>query len=246
MTQVTNVTMTGFVTAEPKLRHTRENTPYATIRVGSTTRVVDRETGEWRDGDTSYYKVTCWRRLAVNAAASLHKGNPVLIRGRFRTRTWEDQGRVRTEVQIEADCVGHDLRLGWANFQRNPYVPPNIADDLAAGEIARQGLTPGGPGGPGAGIPGIPGIPGDASEPDDALGPAEPEDGQRFGGPGAVLAADGDGGPLAPQDAAEYAEPDDMFNGGALADLARQEAGDQGQEPVAAPEPVPAPVSAPL
>jgi len=236
MTQVTNVTMTGFVTAEPKLRHTKENTPYATIRVGSTTRVVDRETGEWRDGDTSYYSVTCWRRLAVNAAASLHKGNPVLIRGRFRTRTWEDQGRVRTEVQIEADCVGHDLRLGWANFQRNPYVPPNIADDLAAGEIARQGLTPSGPG-PGAAGPG---------EPDDALGPAEPEDGQRFDDPGAVLAADGAGGPLAPQDAAEYAEPDDMFNGEALADLARQEADDRGQEPVAAPEPAPAPVPAPL
>jgi single-strand DNA-binding protein len=211
MFQVTNVTVTGFVTAEPKLRHTRDKTPVTTIRVGSTTRKVDRETGEWCDGDTSYFNVTCWRRLAVNAAASLRKGNPVLIKGRFHTRSWDDEGKTRTEIEIEAESVGHDLRQGWANFQRNPHVPPNIADDLADGEMARQGLTLG-----------------------------EPGEGRGFDDPGAVQAADGADDPLAPRDAPAFAGRDDMFDDEALADLARGETDGPAETQEVAPEPVPA------
>jgi single-strand DNA-binding protein len=211
MSQVTNVTLVGFVTAEPKLRHTRDKVPVTSIRVGSTARKVDRETGEWRDGDTSYYSVTCWRRLAVNAAASLRKGNPVLIKGRFHTRSWDDDGKTRTEIEIEAESVGHDLRQGWANFQRNPHVPPNIADDLADGEMIRQGLTLG-----------------------------EPGEDDGFDDPGAVQAAGNPGDPLAPRDAREFARSDDMFDGDALADLASGETGGPAKAQTPASEPVPA------
>ena len=211
MSQVTSVTLVGFVTAEPKLRHTRDKVPVATIRVGSTARKVDRETGEWHDGDTSYYSVTCWRRLAVNAAASLRKGNPVLIKGRFHTRTWDDDGKTRTEIEIEADSVGHDLRQGWANFQRNPHVPPNIAEDLADGEMARQGLTPG-----------------------------EPEEGHDFDDPGAIQAEGSPSDPLAPGGAPRFAGGDDMFNDEALANLAGGEADGPAEAQDVAPEPVPA------
>jgi single-strand DNA-binding protein len=142
MSQENTVTLRGFVTAEPKLwQPTPTHTPVTEIRVGSTPRRLNRATGEWEDGDTSYYTVKCWRRLAVNVKGSLRKGDMVIIRGKFVTRTWvDDQQRTRMQLQVEADSVGHDLAYGWSNFNRGAQTGWNEARRQADGEVARQDL----------------------------------------------------------------------------------------------------------
>lgn len=151
MSQVGYLTLTGYVTAEPKLWHTaRTKTPVASVRVGSTPRRLDRTTGEWQDGETSYYTVKCWRRLAENVHGSLRKGDMIIVRGKVTTRTWvDDQQRTRTEMQVEADSVGHDLSFGWSRFNRGVQVPPGSRQAVDQGEAARQGMVPeaGQPGG---------------------------------------------------------------------------------------------------
>lgn len=144
MSQINYIVMTGFVTAEPKLGHTKASrTPVTKIRVGSTPRTLDRTTGEWRDGETSYYNVTCWRRLAENVTGSLRKGDMILVRGRFRTRTWvDDQQHTRVELEIEADSVGHDMAFGWSHFNRGVHVSPGMARAIDNGEAVRQQMAP--------------------------------------------------------------------------------------------------------
>jgi len=136
--------MTGFVTAEPKLGHTKSTqTPVIKIRVGSTPRRLDRATGEWQDGQTSYYNVTCWRKLAENVSGSLRKGDMILVRGSFRARTWVDeQQHTRVELEIEADSVGHDLSFGWSHFNRGVHVSAAAARAMANGEAVRQQMAP--------------------------------------------------------------------------------------------------------
>jgi single-strand DNA-binding protein len=91
--------------------------------------------------DTSYYTVKCWRRLAVNVKGSLRKGDMVIIRGKFVTRTWvDDQQRTRTQMQVEADSVGHDLSYGWSHFNRGAQTSWNSVREQADGEVARQDL----------------------------------------------------------------------------------------------------------
>lgn len=143
MSQDNNITLRGFVTAEPKFwQATPERTPLAEIRVGSTPRRLNRATGEWLDGETSYYTVKCWRRLAVNVASCLRKGDMVLIRGKVVTRTWlDDQQRQRSQVQVEADSVGHDLSFGWSRFFRGVQNEPRAAQNLADGEMSRQDVA---------------------------------------------------------------------------------------------------------
>jgi single-strand DNA-binding protein len=157
MSQDNQITLRGYVTAEPKFwQTTPTQTPVAEIRVGSTPRRLNRATGEWLDGDTSYYTVKCWRRLAVNVASCLRKGDMVLIRGKVVTRTWlDDQQRPRTQVQVEADSVGHDLSFGWSHFNRGVQMPRNAAQSLAEGEMSRQDTSdvPEGDGGPSGGGP---------------------------------------------------------------------------------------------
>jgi single-strand DNA-binding protein len=138
MSQENQITLRGFVTAEPKFRQTAATaTPLAEIRMGSTPRRLDRETGEWRELPTTYYTIKCWRRLAVNAASSLHKGDMVLVRGRFSVHHWVDnQQRPRETIEIEADSLGHDLAYGWSHFLRGSH--PSGQAGVSAGEAARQ------------------------------------------------------------------------------------------------------------
>lgn len=137
MSQGGFVTLIGFVAREPSLRTTKDGRPVADVRVGATTRYLDKERNVWRDGDTSYYTVNCWRRLAGHVRASLHKGDPVVVKGRFRTHTYEDkQNRIRTEVEIIAETIGHDLSRGIANYIRpeRPRAQAAMDDELAEGD----------------------------------------------------------------------------------------------------------------
>ena len=140
MSQDNQITLRGYLTAEPRLyQKTATAIPVTEIRVGSTPRRLNRETGEWQDAPTSYYTVKCWRRLAINAASSLHKGETVIIRGRFYTNTWVDsQQQTRTTLEIEADSLGHDLAYGWSHFLRGVRQQPRDDAGGDGGELARQ------------------------------------------------------------------------------------------------------------
>ncbi|HET9080972.1 MAG TPA: single-stranded DNA-binding protein [Trebonia sp.] len=139
MSQENQITLRGYLTAEPKLyQKTPQAVPLTELRVGCTPRRLNHETGEWQDLPTSYYRVKCWRRLAINAVSSLHKGDQVLIRGRFYLNTWVDsQQRPRSALEIEADTLGHDLAYGWSHYLRGTRSSGNSAA-VNSGEAARQ------------------------------------------------------------------------------------------------------------
>ena len=135
MSQGGYVTLVGFVAQDPIQRDTK-NGRVTDLRVGATTRVQDKVTREWRDAYTSYFSVSCWRRLGDHVRASLRKGDPVMVKGRFRSRTFDDKtGQPRTVIDIMADTVGHDLNRGVANYMRPQRVPVDTAGDPAAGTI---------------------------------------------------------------------------------------------------------------
>ena len=139
MSQENQITLRGYLTAEPKFyQKTPQAIPVTEIRVGSTPRRLNRETGEWYELPTSYYKVKCWRRLAINTASSLHKGDQVLIRGHFYMSTWVDnQQRPRSTLEIDADTIGHDLAHGWSHYMRGTR-PSGDGAAVNSGEVARQ------------------------------------------------------------------------------------------------------------
>lgn len=117
----TFVTIVGNVVAEPRHRVTGSGVHVATVRVASTSRKFDRGAGEWRDSNTLFVDVSCWRSLAGNVMASIHKGDAVVVSGRLKMRTYTTEaGEQRTSPQIDASTVGHDLSRGVAQFQKSP------------------------------------------------------------------------------------------------------------------------------
>ena len=139
MSQGAYVTLVGYVAQEPNLRSTTTGKAVTDLRVGVTPRIRDHQTGEWRDGQASYFSVSCWERLAHHVRASMHKGDPVLVKGKFQTRTYEDKdGNLRTDARITADTVGHDLSRGIANYMRNRSRQA-AQDGTADGEAGQAG-----------------------------------------------------------------------------------------------------------
>ena len=140
----TQITVVGNLVADPRLSHTKEGHAVASFRVASTPRRFDRAVGEWRDGDTLFANVTCWRGLAENVQSSLRKGHAVVVIGRLSVRPYETrEGEKRQSVDIDALAVGPDLARAIADVRRPARSAPSASfDDGSAG----SGGLDGGPG----------------------------------------------------------------------------------------------------
>jgi single-strand DNA-binding protein len=110
-----SVTFQGWVGNDVVHRETAQG-PVANFRVGTTPRIRKRN-GDWVDGPTSWFSVTCWRALADHVRDSVRKGEPVLVHGRLRTDVWErEDGQSSVTYVVEATSVGHDLTRGTTVF----------------------------------------------------------------------------------------------------------------------------------
>ena len=129
-----SVSVSGNVATEPKHVVGSSGKPRTTFRLASTTRKRQPD-GSYADGPTSFLNVACFDTLALNAAASLLKGQPVVITGVLTMRDWEADGRTGREADLVVRTLGHDLRWGRATFSRPPLdwaaQPVNEADAQA-------------------------------------------------------------------------------------------------------------------
>lgn len=98
----------GNVTADPELRYTQSGKPVGSFSVAVSSR-VKQDDGTWADGDPNYYDVTCWGLLGESVAEALSKGTRVVVTGRLRQSSWEQDGKRRTKVEIVADDVGRSV-----------------------------------------------------------------------------------------------------------------------------------------
>jgi single-strand DNA-binding protein len=112
------VVVVGNLTDDPELRFTPQGVAVANFRLAVSRRVKD-ESGQWKDGETSFFRVSCWRQLAENVAESLTRGSRTMVTGRLRMRQWETQeGEKRSVVEIEADEVGPSLKWATAKVEK--------------------------------------------------------------------------------------------------------------------------------
>jgi single-strand DNA-binding protein len=89
----------------------------ATLRVASNRRYNDRSGNQQEE--TTFLNVNCWRDLAENAAESLKKGDRVVVIGRVRVRSYENQqGQTVWVTEIEADEIAPSLRWARAEVSR--------------------------------------------------------------------------------------------------------------------------------
>ena len=116
----TQITIIGNLVDDPQLRYTSTGLAVASFRVASTPRFMDRNTNEWKDGESLFLSCNVWRQAAENVAESLQRGMRVIVSGRLKQRSYETkEGEKRTVYEIEVDEVGPSLRNASAKVNRS-------------------------------------------------------------------------------------------------------------------------------
>ncbi|HLS01219.1 MAG TPA: single-stranded DNA-binding protein [Beutenbergiaceae bacterium] len=116
--------------------------PFARVNVASTPRL--RIDGEWQDGDTQWIQVKAWGRLAHNMAASIRKGDAVIVTGTFRLEEYtNDQGQTFKTAVVHASGVGFDLvrTCAMAAEIRKDEDPDTEAASATSGSSTRSWET---------------------------------------------------------------------------------------------------------
>ena len=115
----TTITVIGNLTSDPELRFTPSGSAVANFTIASTPRTFDRQSNEWKDGETLFLRASVWREAAENVAESLTKGMRVIVSGRLKSRSYETkEGEKRTVIELEVDEIGPSLRYANAKVNR--------------------------------------------------------------------------------------------------------------------------------
>ena len=115
----TIITIVGNITNDPELRFTPSGAAVANFTIASTPRSFDRQSNEWKDGETLFMRCSVWREAAENVAESLTRGTAVIAQGRLQSRSFETkEGEKRTVVEMQVDEIGPSLRRATAKVTR--------------------------------------------------------------------------------------------------------------------------------
>ncbi|MFJ6992515.1 single-stranded DNA-binding protein [Streptomyces sp. NPDC003090] len=184
----TVITVVGNLVDDPELRFTPSGAAVAKFRVASTPRTFDRQTNEWKDGESLFLTCSVWRQAAENVAESLQRGMRVIVQGRLKQRSYEDrEGVKRTVFELDVEEVGPSLKNATAKVTKT------------AGRGGQGGYGGGPQGGQGGqsgqggwgGAPG--GQQGGGAPADDPWASSAPAGGQQGGGQGGWGGSSGGG-----------------------------------------------------
>lgn len=115
----TVITVVGNLVDDPELKFTPSGAAVAKFRVASTPRTFDKQTNEWKDGESLFLTCSVWRQAAENCAESLTRGMRVIVQGRLKQRSYEDrEGVKRTVYELDVDEVGPSLLRATAKVTK--------------------------------------------------------------------------------------------------------------------------------
>lgn len=135
------LTVTGVVGTDPRVFTTSSGVQVTSFRVASSQRYFDRSAGEWRDPGSNWFTVSCFRQLAEHVAASIQKGDRVIVSGRLRLKPWSNDQREGINVDLEAEAVGHDLQWGTSVFARSTHTSESSSEESAATQTPTEGRS---------------------------------------------------------------------------------------------------------
>jgi len=117
---VTTLHIIGNLVADPELKFIQSGAAVVNFTVADTPRVFDKATNEYKDGETTFWRCSLWREQAESVAESLTKGARVIVVGRTKTRSWEQDGQKRSAIELDVEEIGPSLKYATAKVTRTP------------------------------------------------------------------------------------------------------------------------------
>ena len=109
---VNKVILVGNLGRDPEVRHSQGNQKIVNLRIATSERWKDRQSGEPRERTEWHSVVIFNEHLADIAERYLRKGSPVYVEGQLQTRKWTDQsGQERSTTEIVVPRFRGELTL---------------------------------------------------------------------------------------------------------------------------------------
>lgn len=126
----TTITVVGNLVKDPEKKDLGSGKVLTKLRLASTERVQD-QAGSWRDGETAFYDVVCWRSLAENVASDLSKGNRVIVHGKLKYREFDRKdGTKGNAFEIDATEIGQSLAFKKSAFSNKTST--NVVNNVVS------------------------------------------------------------------------------------------------------------------
>lgn len=134
------VSIVGRLGVAPKLEFLATGAAVCEFRIAQTQRKMEGD--KWVDGDTYWYPIKCWRKLAEKASM-LPVGAPVRVTGKLVQESWKtENGENRHLLKIRASAVDvvsglvadiesatGEIALRWGNGRRDGASSPGRASN---------------------------------------------------------------------------------------------------------------------
>ena len=149
------ITLIGNLTGDPELRFTPSGAAVANFTIASTPRTLDRQSNEWKDGETLFISCSVWRQVAENVAESLTRGSRVVVHGRLKARSYDDRdGNKRTVFECDVEEIGASMRYATLKISKTSRSDGGGGGFGGGGNQGGGGFQGGGGGNQGGGYGG--------------------------------------------------------------------------------------------
>jgi len=128
MSNETNLTIRGRLTADPELRFTPSGAGVVNFSIASNSSKFDKNTNEFKDQPTKFWRCAAWNQgkltRAENVANMLKKGDSVIVYGELTIREYTDkEGQQKTAEEIRVETIGKDLTFHGQAYAGNQQQP---------------------------------------------------------------------------------------------------------------------------
>ena len=136
-----NITIIGRLTEDPALRYTPAGVAVANLTIAQNSRVFDKNSNEWKDKPTNFFRCSIWREAAEQVTESLQKGMAVIAYGEVTSRSYDTkEGEKRTVQEIELQNIGPDLK--WATAKVTKAQKNNNSSGFGNQQSQPSGFGP--------------------------------------------------------------------------------------------------------
>lgn len=140
MANLNRVFLIGNLTRDPELRYIPSGTAVVNFGMAINTSIPNKAGGDPKE-EVCFVRVVVWGKQAESCKQYLSKGRPVFVEGRLIYRSWEQEGKTRTTLEVKADRVQF---LGGRRDDAAPRAEPpeEVSVEEPAGESASADEPP--------------------------------------------------------------------------------------------------------
>ena len=149
MSNETNLTIRGRLTADPELRFTPSGAGVENFTIASNSSKFDKDSNSWKDQPAKFWRCAAWNQgklaRAENVANLLKKGDAVIVYGELTTREYDKDGEKRFADEIRVETIGKDLTFHGQAYAGNQSQPAQQAQGGWGNQPANSGTWGNGP-----------------------------------------------------------------------------------------------------